>query len=396
MARAVRVRRRSDGRWLARPYLGTDRVTGRQIRPQRTWPASWEEERAQEACDEWVAALLPSASTGAARRLGSMLARYIDDPARGFSGNTLATYRSALANYIEPTVGDVPYDELEPYMVTAAYRVLLTGGPGRRPISRATLRKVHSLLSGAYREWRRTLGRNPMLDVRAPVPDRCEPLSLGDWDQDALSSALSELMADDAADRRSVSRRTTAFAAYIALQQGLRCGEACALVRRDWRRSTHDLHVGGTVVEKPGLMLKPDPKRGSSGNVALAPEVEEQIARHMAWQDSWMDPAPVLARTRCPMVCYSADGGLARPSSVSRAFSALAREIGLPEGTTMHTLRHTHATWLIMHGYDMRTVQERLRHSDVRTTLALYTSVAPGRDAEAAAAFARAYQIGEE
>lgn len=391
MTPRVPVRRRADGRWVARPYLGTDRVTGRQIRPQRTWPGDWDEGRAQAACDEWLAGLLPGASTGAARRLGSMLARYIDDPRHGFSGNTLATYRSALANYIEPTIGDVPYDELEPYMVTAAYRLLLTDGPARRAISRATLRKVHSLLSGAYREWQRVLRRNPMLDVAAPVPERAEPFALGDWDQGALASALAECMADEGTDRASVERRTTAFAAYIALQQGLRCGEACGLARRDWRRSAHDVHVGGTVVEKPGLMLKPDPKRGSAGNVAAAPEVERELARHIAWQDTWLDPVAPARAASVPLVTYRPDGRLARPSTVSRRFTALAREIGLPEGTTMHTLRHTHATWLIMHGYDMRTVQERLRHADVRTTLALYTSVAPGRDAEAAAAFARGF-----
>ena len=35
----------------------------------------------------------------------------------------------------------------------------------------------------------------------------------------------------------------------------------------------------------------------------------------------------------------------------------------------------------------MRTVQERLRHRDVATTLRIYGSVMPGRDARAAAAF---------
>ena len=390
MSAEAAVSRRADGRWVARPYLGTDAVTGRQIRPQRTWPADWDEERAQAACDEWIAGYAPALAARSAKRLASMLERYISDPARGWSGNTVATYLSALRSCIAPTLGEVPYDELEPYMVTAAYRELLTGLRGRRPISRATLRKAHSLLSGAYRHWRKQLGRNPMLDVPAPVPERTEPVALSEWDQDELSGALLTALSDDACDTASVRHRTLAFAAYIALMQGLRCGEACALERRDWRRATHDVHVGATVVEKPRLMRQPYPKRGSLGNVAAAPDVEAQIARHIEWQDGWVK-APGAST---PLVTFRRDGRIARPSTVSRLFTALARELGMPDGTTMHTLRHTHATWLVMHGYAMRTVQERLRHSDVRTTLVLYTSVMPGRDAEAAQAFAGSVKKG--
>ena len=40
-----------------------------------------------------------------------------------------------------------------------------------------------------------------------------------------------------------------------------------------------------------------------------------------------------------------------------------------------------------MNGFDMRTIQERLGHASVKTTLDIYGSVMPGRDQAAAAAF---------
>ncbi|MFN2166746.1 MAG: integron integrase, partial [Anaerolineae bacterium] len=61
-------------------------------------------------------------------------------------------------------------------------------------------------------------------------------------------------------------------------------------------------------------------------------------------------------------------------NGLQKAVNRAAREAGITKRVGTHCLRHSFATHLLQAGYDIRTVQELLGHSDVSTTM-IYTHV---------------------
>ena len=66
---------------------------------------------------------------------------------------------------------------------------------------------------------------------------------------------------------------------------------------------------------------------------------------------------------------------------IRRSWQRAVKEAGI-EGVTFHTLRHTAASYLVMGGVDLRTVQEILGHADIRVTMR-YAHLSPAHKAAA-------------
>ena len=62
-------------------------------------------------------------------------------------------------------------------------------------------------------------------------------------------------------------------------------------------------------------------------------------------------------------------------SSLQKSFKTALRASGIAKNASVHTLRYSFATHLVENGYDIRTIQELLGHSNVSTTM-IYTHIA--------------------
>lgn len=375
--RDVEIKTDSRGRRYVRPFLGVG-PDGRVVRPYHSIPEGLSDEEARQDVEAWMARIRPASVLGSTTRMGRLLELFVQTLAHeGSPANTVRTY-DGCARRARPLW---PMDacEVSTADVQALYTQMTLSG-----LAAKTVILEHSFL-GAFFSRMSSLGLrpdNPVHGARPPRPAAREAVAVTGSELARLDCALREAASADVAGPRLRSSRASALGSWLALNTGLREGEVCGLRRRDLYDAADGratLRVAGTVVLSPhGLIRQQATKGRRVRHVALAAEDASFLREATSAADGLPD-APLV----------TASGSWADPTTMARWLRRFARELGMPEGFTFHSLRHSHATQLLTAGVDVKTVSERLGHADVATTLRIYGHVLPGRDGEAADAFAR-------
>ena len=147
----------------------------------------------------------------------------------------------------------------------------------------------------------------------------------------------------------------------LATMTGLRIGEILALrwKRIDFIRQTL------VVAETCYLGRFGTPKtRASRREVPLSPAVVEALKAHFSISADRNAEALVFATRN--------GGPLASNNLRNRGLRSACKRAGLPR-LSWHALRHTHGTLLHVQGTPLKVAQAQLGHSDLATTLEVYT-----------------------
>lgn len=285
--------------------------------------------------------------------------------ALGCTESTIYTYKTRLA-HILPALGDRYMTD-----ITAAdlNRLLVALQTRENSLSYHTLLGIHETLSVAFRlaYQLEIITSNPMDRVPALTRSKDDP---------AAQTAPRVLTAEQlravlaAADREPLPWR--AFL-WLLADTGARLGELLGLQWTDIDLSAGEVSISRNVQRGPenrGLKIVAPKTLSSIRKVDIGPSTlnvlreYEQAERQRISGDltSWVFPA--RNQSDMPM----------SPSAVGAFFRRFAKQNGFENlGLHPHMFRHTSASLAIAGGADIAGVSRRLGHSNINTTLGVYT-----------------------
>lgn len=265
-----------------------------------------------------------------------------------------------LVGTIKRHIGQVKLADVTPAMLEQLYATLLKAGrkDGSGGLHPRTVhhchRTLHKALNDALRQG--MIPNNPATLAEPPrVPHR--PMLLPTDEQ--LAKALAALQ-----------QNRIWPSVYLMLCTGLRRGEALACTWSDLRGNK--LTVTKSLMRSDGETLVKDVKRPSSRRTVILPA--DAVAMLREWEaEQKQEMLKRGYRNEGRFIMTNLRGEPMNPDAFTSAMRAISERAGAR--INPHLLRHGHATELLSAGVHPKIASARLGHSNISTTLNIYSHV---------------------
>jgi integrase len=246
-------------------------------------------------------------------------------------------------------------------------------------MSAATIRQIHSILSGAFAaavrwEW---IDRSPTGLAKLPRARHRSPAS-------PTPAAVAAIIAG----ARDLQMDLLALYLWLAAVTGARRGELCGLQWADIDLDAGVVHIALSYLVRAGYKMRKDTKTHQDRHLAVDPVTVAVLSeRHQQVQDLLASVGLKLA-PEAYVFCSDVPGATPwNPDWVTHKVAEAAQAAGV--SLNIKALRHYTASQLLAGGIDLRNTAARLGHGGGGATLRHYADPVSEVDRRAAAYLAQ-------
>ena len=352
------VRKREDGRWEARIVIGHKKNGDPLFHHDYANTQKEITEKLHQSLERYQDVELTEDSR---MTLGEWLDVWLEEYKEGtIRPSTMRTYRQMVDSYIKPQLGHKQISLITGQDIQRMYKRLKKEGRIHEhfeegsQLADATICHIHNMLHGAMKDavQAHIIPKNPTEGSTAPRPNYKPKRILNEQELDSFMETIRE---DDVWYEFF----------YTELMTGLRRGEICALMWKDFDEKKGTLNVCRTLHSKEMGMFSLGATKTSKGTrtIVLPQSIIELLRqRKKRAVSQWIFPNPL--HPEMP----------ASPDSAYHHLKILLKRAGLPD-IRFHDLRHTFATHALTSGVDAKTLSGILGHTNASFTLDTYTHV---------------------
>ena len=154
---------------------------------------------------------------------------------------------------------------------------------------------------------------------------------------------------------------------------GMRIGECLALTWHDLDFKNNTVNINKTLARtKNGVKIQTPKTKASNRVISLDTETMQVLKMWQLEQRKQLLKLGINSMNKHQLIFSNRENKYIYSDMIRKVIKTIAKKAGIHPITT-HGFRHTHATLLFASGMDIKQVQARLGHSNVQTTLNIYT-----------------------
>lgn len=350
------MKKRADGRYKKAIYLGND-ADGKRL--YKYVYAKSKEELEAKAADIIYHVKNGIYADDKGLTVGSWASKWIDIYKTTVSSNTLNGYNNIIKNHIAD-IKDIKLQDLKKTDVQIAINKL----SGHYDLQRRLKLTMNQMLEAAIDEG--LVYKNVARNVVLPRQEKKEKRTLTEIEKTSIDNA-------------DFTLREKAFV-YLLLHTGMRRGEALALTINDIDFTNDIIKINKSLAFGNNQSVVKSPKtKGSYREIDMLSKLKPVLLEYINTINTLYlftnENGTTMSRMGYKRMW---DSIYAKLNIAAGGKSVLkereyTHEVDLLNGLTPHIFRHNFATVLYYAGVDVKDAQRILGHSDIKTTLNIYT-----------------------